>query len=220
MWRTDPYRRFMPAEQSETDRIRMIYNRRPSSPPPQSGGVDVRWLGAQARGDTLEVGIGRGRTLPFYPHGIRLSGIELSPVALGWAIRRAEELGLHADLRLGDATSLPFPDEHFDTVVFSYSLCTIPNDRLAIAEAARVLRPSGRIALVEHVRSHRRVVRGIERLAEPLTMRWMADHLLRDPLEHILAEGLEVEYLERRMLGLVERLIAVKPECNDLAEAS
>ncbi len=110
----------MPTDQSETERIRLIYDRRSSSPPSRSNGnADTRWLGAQARGDTLEVGIGRGRTLPFYPRGIRLSGIELSPVALGWAMKRAEELGIQADLRLGDATSLPFPDEHFDTVVVS-----------------------------------------------------------------------------------------------------
>jgi hypothetical protein len=47
----------------------------------------------------------------------------------------------------------------------------------------------------------------------------MGDHLLRDPLDHILAEDLEVEYLERRMLGVVERLVARKPEADELAEA-
>ena len=210
----------MPARQTETERIRFIYDRRAAKPASEAGKADMRWLGAQASGDTLEIGIGLGRTLPFYPATIRLTGIELSPVAVGSAIRRARDLGIKADLRVGDATSLPFPDEHFDTVIFSYSLCTIPDDRAAIAEAVRVLRTGGRLALVEHVRSHRRVVRGIERLAEPLTMRWMADHLLRDPLNHVLAEGLEVTYLERRMLGLVERLVAAKPESNDLAEAS
>jgi SAM-dependent methyltransferase len=210
----------MPERQSETERIRHIYDRRAARPASEAGNADVRWLGAQAYGDTLEVGIGRGRTLPFYPPTIRLTGIELSPVAVGAALRRARDLGIKADLRVGDASSLPFPGEHFDTVIFSYSLCTIPDDRAAIAEAVRVLRPGGRLALVEHVRSHRRVIRGIERLAEPLTMRWMADHLLRDPLNHVLAEGLDVTYLERRMLGLVERLLATKPECNDMAEVS
>jgi len=210
----------MPDLRSENERIRVIYDRRAATPPSRSGGgSDVRWLGAQARGDTLEVGIGRGRTLASYPPGIHLCGIELSPVALEWARRRARELRLEADLRLGDACNLPYPAEHFDTVIFSYSLCTIPDDRGAIAEATRVLRPGGRVALVEHVRSPRRLIRGVERLAEPLTMRRMADHLLRDPLDHLLAEGFDVEYLERRMLGVVERLVARKPESNDLAEA-
>lgn len=209
----------MPANESETDRIRLIYDRRANAAPPRSGGADLRWLCRQARGDTLEVGIGRGRTLPYYPSDVTLTGIELSPVALGWAIRQASELGRQADLKLGDASSLPFGDEHFDTVLFSFSLCTIPDDRRAISEAVRVLRQGGRIALVEHVRSPRILIRGVERLAEPLMMRRMGDHLLRDPLDHILAEDLEVEYLERRMLGVVERLVARKPEADELAEA-
>lgn len=203
----------------ETERIRLIYDRRSRSEPRDSGGADLRWLCSQAHGETLEVGIGRGRSLPYYPRSVHLTGIELSEVALDGAIKRAREIGLEADLRAGDAAALPFLDEHFDTVVFSFSLCTIPDDRQAIAEAARVLRLGGRIALVEHVRSPRLLVRSVERLAEPLTMRRMGDHLLRDPLEHILAEELEVEYLERRMLGVVERLVARKPEINYLAEA-
>jgi SAM-dependent methyltransferase len=209
----------MTDDRSETERIRLIYDRRGARRTSTSGGADLRWLCGQASGDTLEVGIGAGRTLPYYPASVRLSGIELSAVALEGAIRKARQLGLDANLRIGDAASLPYPDEHFDTVVFSFSLCTIPNDRAAISEAVRVLRPTGRIALVEHVRSPRLIVRGLERLAEPLTVRRQGDHLLRDPLDHILAEDLEVEYLERRMLGLVERLVARKPDADDLAEA-
>jgi SAM-dependent methyltransferase len=209
----------VPTKQSETDRIRSIYDRRAATPERESGGADLRWLCGQARGDTLEVGIGQGRTLPCYPAGIRLTGIELSPAMLGQAVRRARELGREVDLRVGDAAALPFPDEHFDTIVFCFSLCTIPDDRRAIAEAARVLRTGGRIALVEHVRSPRRAIRVIERLVEPIEFRRLGDHLLRDPLDHILAEDMEVEYLERRMMGIVERLVARKPESNDLAEA-
>lgn len=57
--------------------------------------------------------------------------------------RRAEQLGRSADLRLGDAQALEFPDESFDTVVCTLSLCTIPDPRRAVAEARRVLRPGG-----------------------------------------------------------------------------
>jgi SAM-dependent methyltransferase len=209
----------MKSDQSETERIRSIYDRRSRRTRETGGGPDARWLCRQAYGDTLEVGIGQGRLLPCYPPGIRLTGIELSPGTLEVAVRRAHDLGLSVDLRVGDAAALPFPPEHFDTVVFSFSLCTIPDDRAAIGEAVRVLRPGGRIALVEHVRSPWRFVRGVERLLEPIELRRIGDHLLRDPLDHILSERLEVEYLERRLLGVVERLVARKPETNDLAEA-
>ena len=179
----------------------------------------MSWLCSRAQGETLEVGIGRGRTLPFYPRGLHLTGIDLSEVALEEARRRAEDLGLDPVLRLGDAAALPFPDDHFDTVVFAFVLCTIPDDRRAIAEAVRVLREGGRLLLVEHVRSPNRLVRWLERVLDPITVRRQADHLLREPLEHILAEELEIETLERSWFGVMERLAARKPEADELAEA-
>jgi SAM-dependent methyltransferase len=87
-----------------------------------------------------------------------------------------------------------------------------------VAEAVRVLRPGGRLLLVEHVRSPNAIVRSIERLFEPITMRRMADHLLREPLDHVLAEGLEVETLERRWFGVLERLAARKPDAEELEQ--
>jgi ubiquinone/menaquinone biosynthesis C-methylase UbiE len=208
----------MPSD-SETDRIRRIYDRRSVAAGSNSLDKRARSLCSQASGETLEVGIGRGRTLPFYPPGVRLTGIELSGVAVANADRRAAELGLDVTLRRGDATALPYPDEHFDTVLFCYALCTIPDDRTAVAEAVRVLRPGGRLLLIEHVRSPNRLVRAIEHLLEPIELRRMGDHLVREPLHHVLAEGLEVQLLERSIFGIVERLIALKPDNDELAEA-
>jgi ubiquinone/menaquinone biosynthesis C-methylase UbiE len=209
----------MPGSNSETERIRRIYDRRSASARANSRDNGARWLCAQADGETLEIGIGRGRTLPFYPRGARLTGIELSGVAVELAERRARELGLDVTIRQGDAAALPYPDEHFDTVVFCYALCTIPDDRTAVAEAVRVLHPGGRLLLIEHVRSSNRIVRTIERLIEPIALWRMGDHLLREPLDHVLAEGLEVEKLERSWFGAVERLVALKPENEELEQA-
>jgi SAM-dependent methyltransferase len=209
----------MPAHDAETERIRRIYDRRAATAPPARGDANLRWLCGRAEGNTLEIGIGRGRTLPFYPPDVHLTGVDLSEVAASAAQRRARDLGLNATISQGDAAALPYPDDHFETVVFSFALCTIPDDRGAIAEAVRVLCPGGRLLLLEHVRSPNRIVRLIERLAEPLTLRRMADHLLREPLDHILAEGLELETLERSWFGVVERLAARKPEADELAEA-
>ena len=209
----------MPTHDTETERIRRIYDRRAATAPQAMGDANLRWLCGQAEGETLEIGIGRGRTLPFYPPDVHLTGIELSDVALEIARRRARELGVVATLRQGDAAAVPYPDEHFDTVVFSFVFCTIPDDRRAVAEAVRVLRPGGRLLLVEHVRSPNLILRTIERLAEPITLRRMGDHLLREPLDHLLAEGLEIELLERRWLGVLERIAARKPKADELAEA-
>jgi len=169
------------------------------------------WVCSQAEGEVLEIAIGTGRNLPHYRDDVRLTGIELSPAMLEIARTRARELGRDVDLRIGDAQALEFADESFDTVVCTLSLCTIPDDRAAVAEVRRVLRPGGRFLLLEHVRSPLLPIRVAERLLEPLMLRFEADHLLREPLEHLRAEGFEVERLERSKLGIVERVTARKP---------
>jgi len=201
----------------ETERVRRIYDRARLTAPPGSD-EGCRWLCSQASGDVLEIGIGRGRTLPCYPAGTKLTAIELSAVSAGAAITRARELRMPASIRQGDATSLPFPDAHFDTIVFCHALCTIPDDRKAMAEAVRVLRPGGRVLALEHVRSPNLVVRALEHIFEPLESWRMGDHLLREPAELALAEGLEIETLERRLFGLIERLAARKPDIEELEQ--
>jgi ubiquinone/menaquinone biosynthesis C-methylase UbiE len=168
------------------------------------------WVCAQAAGEVLEIGIGTGRNLPHYRDDVRLTGVELSPAMLEIARARAHELRREVDLRVGDAQALKFPDESFDTVVCTLSLCTIPDDRAAVAEVRRVLRHGGRFLLLEHVRSPLLPVRLGQRLLEPVAARFEADHLLREPLENLRAEAFEVERLERSKLGIVERIAARK----------
>ena len=170
-----------------------------------------QWACSRARGEVLEVAIGTGRNLAFYPKGIRLTGIDLSPAMLELARERAGELGLDADLREGDAQELAFPDESFDTVVCTLSLCNIPGDCRAVAEMKRVLRPGGRLLLLDHVRAASRLVRAVQRVLEVVTVRLEGEHLLRRPLQHVQAEGFEVEQRERYKAGIVERLSARRP---------
>jgi ubiquinone/menaquinone biosynthesis C-methylase UbiE len=169
------------------------------------------WVCSRARREVLEIAVGTGLNLPFYPEDVFLTGIELSPKVLDIAYRRARELGREADLRVGDAQDLPFPDASFDTVVATLALCTIPDDRRAVAEAARVLRPGGRLLLLEHVRSPILPVWLLQRVLEPLTLLLDNDHLLREPLRQVADAGLVVECLERSKWDVVERLAARKP---------
>ena len=169
------------------------------------------WVCSRTRGEVLEVAIGTGLNLPYYPQGITLTGIDLSPAMLAIARDRAEALGLEADLREASAEALPFPDASFDTVVCTVSLCNIPDDRAAIGEMFRVLRPGGRLVLLDHVASDRRWVLAIERLLEPVTIRLNGDYLTRRPLPLVEAAGFAVTGSERLKLGIIERLTAVKP---------
>ncbi|WP_033295481.1 class I SAM-dependent methyltransferase [Amycolatopsis jejuensis] len=169
------------------------------------------WLCKQARGDVLEVAVGTGRNLPWYPSDARLTGIDLSPEMLALARRRAAELPREITLTEADAQALPFPDAEFDTVVCTLGLCGVPDERVAIAEMHRVLRPGGRLLLLDHVVSHRRPIHFGQRLLEKLTVAQLGDYLTRRPLPLLAAAGLEVERSERSKAGVVERVVARKP---------
>lgn len=202
---------------AQTERIRGLYEKDAPKYDRQmrlfervlfSGGRE--WACSQAEGEVLEIAIGTGRNLGRYSDQVRLTAIEFSPAMLAIARERAQELGREVDLRVGDAKALDFPDASFDTVVCTLSLCTIPDDRAAVSEVRRVLRPGGHFLLLEHVRSPNLAVRVGQRLLEPLMLRFEGDHLLREPLEHLQAEGFEVKQLLRSKLGIVERIAAHK----------
>jgi len=168
------------------------------------------WVCSQASGEVLEVAVGTGRNLPYYPQGVRLSGLDLSEEMLTVARQRAATLSREVGLQQGDAQALPFSDGAFDTVVCAFALCSIPDDRRAVAEMKRVLRPGGRLLLIDHVPSTTQLWRGIQWLLEQVTLRLEGEHLLRRPFEHVRAEGFEIERVERFMAGIVERIAARK----------
>jgi ubiquinone/menaquinone biosynthesis C-methylase UbiE len=169
------------------------------------------WICQQATGQVLEVAIGTGLNLEHYPNGIRLTGIDFSPAMLERARDRARQLGRTVDLQEGDAHALPFPDDVFDTVVCTFSLCAIPDEPQAIAEMRRVLRPGGRLLLADHVASSARWARALQWLLDRVTIPLGGEHNRRRPLEQVRAQRLEVERQERFKLGIVERLAARKP---------
>lgn len=204
-------------QQKETERVRAIYDataahydREIASSEKMFFGDGRAWACSLAQGQVLEIAIGTGRNLPFYVADVELTGIEISPAMLELARQRASSLGREVELIAGDAQKLPFPDQHFDTVVCTLALCSIPDQRQAVAEVERVLRPGGRFVALEHVRSPNLIIRGLELLLEPFAVWTQGDHLLREPVEAVQAAGLSVEYLERQKLGIVERLIARK----------
>jgi ubiquinone/menaquinone biosynthesis C-methylase UbiE len=119
-----------------------------------------------ASGRVLEVGIGSGLNLPFYGSSVHeIVGLDPSPklleIAQGTARRRAGQV----ELVEGTAEAIPIEDKQIDTVVSSWTMCTIPNIESALREARRVLKPSGRLRFVEHG------------LAPQARVRWWQDHL-------------------------------------------
>jgi ubiquinone/menaquinone biosynthesis C-methylase UbiE len=173
-------------------------------------GDSRRWACSQASGEVLEVAIGTGLNLPHYPEDITLTGIDLSEQMLALARSRAHDLRHGVTLRQGTAHALPFGDAEFDTVVCTLGLCAIPDHETAIAEMIRVLKPGGRLILVDHVESSSRIARALQWLVERVTIPMAGEHFLRRPLRLVQAHGLQIEQRHRFKLGVVERLVARK----------
>ncbi|MEU0042860.1 class I SAM-dependent methyltransferase [Streptomyces werraensis] len=208
----------MPAASDKDQRLRRYWDRHARSYDRQMSffdrmlfGESRRWICSRAGGRVLEVAIGTGLNLPLYPDDVELTGLEWSPAMLDIARRRADELGRAADLRVGDAQALPFDDASFDTVVATLSLCAIPDEERAVAEMVRVLRPGGRLLLLDHVIASAWPARALQRLLELVTVPLGGEHFRRRPLRHVEAAGLRIEERDRFKLGIVERIAARKP---------
>jgi ubiquinone/menaquinone biosynthesis C-methylase UbiE len=168
------------------------------------------WVCSRAHGEVLEVAVGTGRNLAFYPESARLTGIDFSPAMLEVARARAAELGRDVDLREGDAQALAFPAASFDTVVCTLGLCGFPDERAAITEMHRVLRPGGTLLLLDHVGSHHRLIHLGQRLLEKLTVRMLGDYQTRRPLPLVEQAGFVIQERQRLKAGMVERLAATR----------
>jgi ubiquinone/menaquinone biosynthesis C-methylase UbiE len=167
------------------------------------------WACGKAEGETLEVAVGTGLNLPLYGSSVSLTGIDLSPEMLAIARRRAAELDPDFRLEEGDAHALAFPENTFDTVISTYSLCNIPDPHVAVGEMKRVLRPGGKLILVDHIRSGFKPVFWAQKLIEVFTIRVDGDHMTRRPLEQVREHGFTV--LERERLGptgIIEGILA------------
>jgi ubiquinone/menaquinone biosynthesis C-methylase UbiE len=166
---------------------------------------------SQAHGRVLEVAIGTGRNLPFYPAHAALTGIDLSPVMLAAASGRARELGIDVNLCLADAQALPFLDACFDTVVCTLGLSSIPDDNAAVTQMYRVLRPGGRLLLLGHIASRYPPVRLAQCAVQRYSQRITGDQQLRQTLLLVEAAGFRVDQRTLRRAGIIELLAASKP---------
>lgn len=144
----------------------------------------------------LEVGIGTGANLDLWPFDAQVIGIDFSPRMLAQAQNRARKLGRQADLRLGDVQCLDFPDASFDAVIATFLFCSVPDPVLGLREVGRVVRPGGRILLLEHMISSNPLLATIMNAINPFAVRMMGANINRRTLENIRAAGLQINHVE------------------------
>ena len=119
----------------------------------------------------LEVGIGTGLSLPFYPDDVRVAGIDISHEMLkgAQARLRRQRAGPEVLLARMDAECLGFADDSFDKVVAMYVASVVPSPIRLVEEMRRVCRPGGELFIVNHFRNTHPVIGRVERLLAPLS---------------------------------------------------
>ncbi len=161
-------------------------------------------------GRVLEVGVGTGKNIPYYPEDSEMIGIDISAKMLDHAKKRAAGQK-NISLFVMDAEHLGFMDGCFDHVITTFVLCSIPDPIAALREMRRVCKPEGTVINLEHMRSSDRKIAFVEDLLNPVTRGLTGVNINRETVGNIRRAGLNI--IEEKELALkdVFRLIRSKP---------
>jgi ubiquinone/menaquinone biosynthesis C-methylase UbiE len=211
------------------DRIAPVYDLMEMLPEQQFRSWREKLWAQVPEGRLLEVGVGTGKNLPYHPPraqvvGIDVSermlkrarqraeelGIDISERMLKRARQRAEELGKAIELHQMDAQRLDFADDSFDTAVATFVFCSVPDAVQGLSELRRVVRPGGKVFLLEHVRiDEPEIIGKVMDLLDPLVLRLMGPHINRRTEQNVKRAGLKVERVEALApLNLVKLIVA------------
>lgn len=204
----------MTIDQKETEKTRKRYQRISSF----YDGIDIfaenryeAWrplVWGKVQGpNVLEVGVGTGKNMPYYPKGVSITGIDLTPGMLAKAKKKATELNLDVQLQLGDIQTLDFPDNSFDEIVATFVFCSVPDPVLGLSNMRRMLKENGRILLLEHMRADNNAVGIVMDILNPFIVRLMGANINRRTVENARASGLTIQQVESLGWGGIFKLI-------------
>jgi len=159
------------------------------------GDLRSRLLG-ELEGDVLEIGAGTGASLPHYERASRVVALEPDPSMAKRLPERVAAARVPVEVVAGSAEAIPYANESFDVVVSTFMLCSVADPAAVLAETRRVLKPDGKLVLLEHVRGEGRTARWQERLT-PLHRRIAGNcHLNRDTRATVAAARFDATRVE------------------------
>lgn len=159
------------------------------------------------RGRVLELGVGAGANFPFYGRGLELTAVDFSPVMLEKARAANEQLyGLNVDFIQSDVDRLAIPDDSYDTIVSTLTLCAYEQPDKVLERLSSWCKPDGQILLMEHGLSANRAIAFAQRKLNPIGCKVTGCHHNRDILELVSRAKLKVIRAERHYAGMLHLL--------------
>lgn len=161
--------------------------------------------------EVLEIGVGTGKNIPYYPQGVMVTGIDLSPAML----KRAKKLPApngndHVTLREMDAQNMRFPDDTFEEVLGTFVFCSVPDPVLGLKEALRVTKPGGRLYLLEHMRAENAVLAPLMKIFDAPIHFLSGVHIARKTVDNVEYAGWDLLNVHRWDSNGIFRMIEAR----------
>lgn len=167
------------------------------------------WSKVEGR-SMLEVGVGTGKNFPYYPAGAEATAVDFSEKMLARARDKVRKQGVKIHLLQMDVQKLEFADKSFDTVVGTFVFCSVPDPILGLKEVERVVKPGGKVLLLEHVLAANRVLALLMNLVNPVVVRIMGANINRRTVDNVAKSGLVVDCITDLAGGIFKLIEARK----------
>ena len=162
-----------------------------------------------AYGRVLEVGVGTGLNLPYYlKHCQEILGIDVSPRMLDRAREKAAQWKTPVKLEMMDIQDLPLSSGSFDCLIATFVFCTVPDPVKGLKECYRVLKAGGRLILLEHMGSDKKVLRRLMNWLNPIAVMLLGDHINRNTADLVTGAGFRTQIEEHLLWDIVRVIVA------------
>ncbi|MCL5032798.1 MAG: class I SAM-dependent methyltransferase [Thermotogae bacterium] len=171
----------------------------------------IVWERVPPGSKVLEIGVGTGKNIPYYPNDVEIEGIDFSQGMLERAISRSTKYpDKKIKLMRMDVSNMSFPESSFDFVIATFVFCTVPDPVLGFKETIRVLKPHGKAIFLEHMRSNKWIYNIPLYMINPVIKTLTGTSVIRKTKENILNSGFKILEEKNLFSDIVKLLICEK----------
>ncbi len=164
-------------------------------------------IAKELEGKVLEVGVGTGKNIPYYPEDVDVTAIDFSDKMLAKARKKAEKVNKEVELFEMDAQNMSFADDTFDTVFTTCVFCSVPDPVKGLKEIKRVCKPGGKIIMIEHVRSDKKVIGPLMDILNPISVNFYGANINRRTVDNVKKAGFANVEVENLTGDIVKKIV-------------